>query len=166
VTDSAPLRVYPDHVLREHALPVEEITEEIPLLVNDMIALMIEHHGIGLAAPQIGMLQQIIVIRDGDEFVPLINPEIQRHEDKHQMPEGCLSLPGIEVNITRDYSLHIQAIRVSGDPLEMEVEGLPARIIQHEVDHLNGVLIIDHATSVERFMLKKQLHQLTRLFQP
>lgn len=165
MTDSASLRIYPDHELQEKSLPVKEINEEIPVLINNMINLMLEYNGIGLAAPQVGILKRIIVIKDQDEFIPLINPEIQRGEDKHQMPEGCLSLPEVEVNVTRNYSLQLQALQVSGTPLEMELDGLPARIIQHEVDHLNGVLITDRATTVERYLLKKQLQQLTRLYQ-
>jgi len=165
MTYSTALRIYPDHVLREQSLPVNEISKSISTLVDGMVDLMLEHNGIGLAAPQVGVLKRIIVIRDQDALLPLINPEIKQRVDKHQLEEGCLSLPGIEVNVTRNYSIHVHALQVSGNPLDMDIEGIPARIIQHEVDHLNGVLIIDHATTVERYHLKKQLQQLTRMYQ-
>jgi len=165
VSKSHRLRIYPDHVLREHARPVDNITGEIRTLTEEMKLLMAEEGGIGLAAPQVGVLHRIIVVRDEEEYLTFLNPEIHEHLDKHQMEEGCLSLPGVSVNVTRDFSIYMTAIDISGDQIKMEVEGLTARIIQHEVDHLNGVLIIDHASTVERHLLKKQLRELGRIQQ-
>ncbi|MCF7803145.1 MAG: peptide deformylase [Candidatus Marinimicrobia bacterium] len=159
---SSRLRIYPDHVLREHALPVTNITDELRTLVDEMILLMDAYQGIGLAAPQVGILQRLIVIKDEDEFLTLVNPEIHHREDKYQLEEGCLSLPGIQVNVTREYIIQVEAMDISGNPLEFEAEDLPARIIQHEVDHLDGVLIIDHASTIERHLLKRQLRELTQ----
>ena len=162
MNNSSRLRIYPDHVLREFADPVKNMTDEIRTLSEEMILLMEEHHGIGLAAPQVGVLQRIIVVKDQETYLPLVNPELHYGNDKHQMEEGCLSLPGIGVNVTRDYSAVLSATQLSGDTLERKVEGFLARVIQHEIDHLNGILIIDRASALERHLLKKQLRQLSQ----
>ncbi|MCF7805205.1 MAG: peptide deformylase [Candidatus Marinimicrobia bacterium] len=107
-------------------------------------------------------MQRLIVIKGEDEFLTLINPEIHYREDQYQLEEGCLSLPGIQVNVTREYLLKVTVIGISGNSLEFEAKGFPARIIQHEVDHLDGVLIIDHASTIERQLLERQLRELSQ----
>lgn len=139
---------------------IDTNADDLRTLAGEMTLLMEEYGGIGLAAPQVGVLQRLIVIKDEDEFLTMVNPEIHHREDKHQMEEGCLSLPDIQVNVTREFLLKVAAIDILGNPLEFEAEGLPARIIQHEVDHLDGVLIIDHASTVERHLLKRQLREM------
>ncbi len=135
-----------DPVLRATALPVERFDEALRLEIERMGVLMHDALGVGLAATQLGVLHRVLVFRaySDDPITALVNPEmIWMSEEKETAEEGCLSLPGVHVEVDRSARVRVQAKDVSGAAMELEVEGLEARIIQHEVDHLNGVLILD-----------------------
>jgi peptide deformylase len=135
-----------DPVLRATALPVERFDEALELEIERMGVLMHDALGVGLAATQLGVLHRVLVFRaySDDPITALVNPEMSwMSDEKETAEEGCLSLPGVHVEVDRSARLRVRAKDVSGAEIELEVEGLEARIIQHEVDHLNGVLILD-----------------------
>ncbi len=139
------LRYYPDEVLRKTAEPVIIFSLDLCYFVEDMIVLMRKFNGIGLAAPQVGMLQRIVIADVGDKPLCIVNPEIISRSGSDSMTEGCLSLPNITVDITRNAILEVKGKNVHGKYLNLEVSGLTARIVQHEIDHLDGVLISDYS---------------------
>jgi len=115
------------------------------------------HKGIGLAGPQVGVLKRIIIADIGEGLFTLINPEIIEKYGQERLEEGCLSLPSIQVAITRNYTTLVRGIDSEGKEIELEVNDLMSRVVQHEIDHLNGVLIIDYVSVVEKFLLTKKL---------
>lgn len=143
----------PDPVLREHAKPVPKITPNIHKLLDDMADTMYEAQGVGLAAPQVGILKRVIVMDCGEEYgglIELINPEIIKKEGEQFGPEGCLSIPGLQGDVRRAQKCTVKGWDRNGQDIEIEGEDLLARCIQHEVDHLNGVLFLDVAERVYR----------------
>jgi peptide deformylase len=143
---------HPDPVLRETAKPVPKVTSNIHKLLNDMADTMYDAPGVGLAAPQIGISKRVVVIDVGDEngLVELINPEILEKDGEQFGPEGCLSIPGLTGDVRRANTVKVKALNRDGNEIVLEGEGYLARAIQHEVDHLNGVLFIDIADKVYR----------------
>jgi len=151
----AQIRQYPDPVLRMRANEVEEFDESVPALVERMTALMQEARGVGLAAPQVGVLRRVLVYQTSDEVpvVALVNPKlVSTSEERESAEEGCLSLGAatVVVPVERATSLTVEGTSASGEPLTVEAEGLEARVIQHELDHLDGVLIVDRTLPDER----------------
>ncbi len=142
--NKARLKIYPDSVLREKSFPVFDFDKNLQSLINAMRRIMYEHKGIGLAAPQIGILKQVIIADVGNGLLTLVNPTILERKGEEILTEGCLSLPGIGVDVPRSTRLAISGFDQSGKAIEMELSGLMARVVQHEIDHLNGVLIIDY----------------------
>ena len=143
----------PDPVLREHAKPVPKITPNIHKLLDDMADTMYAAQGVGLAAPQVGILKRVIVMDCGEEYgglIELINPEIIKKEGEQFGPEGCLSNPGLQGDVRRAQKCTVKGWDRNGQEIEIEGEELLARCIQHEVDHLNGVLFLDVAERVYR----------------
>lgn len=143
----------PDPVLRERAKPVPKITPNIHKLLDDMADTMYEAQGVGLAAPQVGILKRVIVMDCGEEYgglIELINPEIIKKEGEQFGPEGCLSIPGLQGDVRRAQKCTVKGWDRDGQEIEIEGEDLLARCIQHEVDHLNGVLFLDVAERVYR----------------
>jgi len=138
------LRLYPDSVLREIAEPLRMFNTVLQDFANDMLVLMKQHNGIGLAAPQVGILQRIVVADIGDSPICLVNPEIVAGSGTENMIEGCLSFPGYEVDVNRNALIEIRGKNLKGKMVDYKVEGLLARVLQHEVDHLNGILICDY----------------------
>ena len=138
------IRTIGDEILRKQCKPVKEITPRITELVEDMFETMYDSNGVGLAASQGGGLKQIVVIdvEDGNQYV-LINPEILETRGSQTGPEGCLSVPGKSGTVTRPEYVRIKAYDASMEPYELEGEGLLARAICHECDHLNGDLYVD-----------------------
>ncbi|ADL04705.1 peptide deformylase [Lacrimispora saccharolytica] len=138
------IRTIGDEILRKQCKPVKEITPRITELVEDMFETMYDSNGVGLAASQVGVLKQIVVIdvEDGNQYV-LINPEILETRGSQTGPEGCLSVPGKSGTVTRPEYVRIKAYDASMEPYELEGEGLLARAICHECDHLNGDLYVD-----------------------
>ncbi len=144
--DQRPVVKIPAAVLRQKALEVEKMTKKTGLLVDGMLRIMKQANGVGLAAPQIGVLQRIIVIAPhGVKPQALINPVIVESAGEVEMEEGCLSIPGLYGNVTRPESVVVEAMDRRGREFTYELEGMPARVVQHEIDHLNGILFIDKA---------------------
>lgn len=139
-----PIVKIPDPVLRNKALTIERISKKTGFLVDDMMRAMREANGVGLAAPQMGILQRIIVIApDGFKPTALINPRIVKSEGTHTGEEGCLSIPGLYGDVTRPAFVEVEALDRKGRELVFELEGMPAKVVQHEIDHLDGILFID-----------------------
>jgi peptide deformylase len=151
-----PLRFMGDPVLREKAAPVTELTDEIRRLVDDMFDTMYAEEGVGLAAPQVGSAQRVIVVDAREELPPfaLINPEIlEFSDDLERGEEGCLSIPGLKDIVERSYAVRVRGLDRHGEPVEMDAEGLLARVLQHEVDHLDGILFLDRVSPLKRKLL-------------
>ncbi len=145
------MRTFGDPVLKTRAAPVEDFDDPLERLAEDMLATMREQEGVGLAANQVGRLKRILVAAVEDEEYVLVNPVIEEAaETKETGPEGCLSIPGIQVEVERPTAVTISGQNVSGEPVRIEAEGLLARIFQHEVDHLDGVLILDRTDRASR----------------
>jgi peptide deformylase len=149
------VRQYPDPVLKNPAVPVGEPDDELRALTARMTDIMRASHGVGLAAPQIGVSRRVLVygMRDDDVVHVLVNPElVERSEETEVENEGCLSLLGGELSIPveRHVRVRVSATDADGEVVEYEAEGLEARVIQHEIDHLDGVLIVDRAQNDER----------------
>jgi peptide deformylase len=156
------VRQYPDPVLRMKANEVGDFDESVTGLVERMTLLMDEARGVGLAAPQLGVLRRILVYRKADEepVVALVNPRVvSTGEEVEAADEGCLSLGAatVVVEVERPTALKIEASSPEGEPISIEAEGLEARVIQHELDHLDGVLIIDRTTPEQRRAALAQL---------
>lgn len=156
------LRLYPDAVLRKKSLPLDDVNGAVRDLMAGMAEIMYTYNGIGLAAPQVGMLQRIIIADVGEGLITLANPEILQKEGEGRLEEGCLSLPDIQVDITRSQSIFVRGLNPEGKEVQHELSDLMARVIQHEIDHLNGVLIIDYASTTEKILLRRQLKELQK----
>jgi len=148
------IRTFGDAALREKALKVDEITPEIEKLIKDMLETMYASLGAGLAAPQIGVSKKIIVI-DGEEEEPLIfiNPIILEKEGKLTEEEGCLSIPGVFSEVTRFEKVAVEGINQKGEKVKITKDGLIGRALQHEIDHLEGVLFVDRVSKIKRQIL-------------
>ncbi len=144
-------------MLREKARAVAEVTDEVRELIKYMAGTMYENKGIGLAAPQVGVKSRVIVVDGGQGLLALINPQILSSLDEELAEEGCLSLPEITVEVKRAKKIKVKGLSEEGKNIEIEAEGLLARAIQHEVDHLNGILMIDRISYARRQLLESQL---------
>ena len=154
------VRLYGDPVLRQVATPVREITAEIKRIIADMTETMWHQVGIGLAAPQVGLPHRILVMDDGTGGVQaLINPVIENRSGTIREEEGCLSLPGVFGVVERTKTITVRAMDADGKPVSLEATGLKARIVQHELDHLDGVLFIDRLPPVTRDRIKKKIQK-------
>jgi peptide deformylase len=139
-----PVVKIPADVLRQISPEVSKISKKTLLLIDDMLRIMRRANGVGLAAPQVGVLQRLIVIApDGMRPSALINPKIVKLEGEQIGQEGCLSIPGLYGDVKRYDYIEVEALDRRGRELTYELEGMPARIVQHEIDHLDGVLFID-----------------------
>jgi peptide deformylase len=147
----AQIRQYGDPVLRMRAPEVTEFDDELRRVTERMIALMHEAAGVGLAATQVGVLRRVFVFHDEDEDHVLVNPVITRSGKTVEIDEeGCLSLGPIRVDVERPVEVTIDGRDASGEPVSLSLEGLPARVVQHELDHLDGTLIIDRTDPESR----------------
>ncbi len=157
------IRTYPDPVLKKKAEPVTDFGPAMQKLFDDMITTMHTSDGVGLAAPQIGISQQIFIacptLRHGQEHV-MVNAVIEKKSGTAVAPEGCLSLPGISAEIVRATKLRLTFQDRHGKKRTGEVEDFFARVIQHEIDHLNGILLIDHFKGAERERLIEKYNAL------
>lgn len=140
------LKIYGEDepVLRLKAKPISKITKRLRVLVKDMLETMYHANGVGLAAPQVGVSERLIVIDVGEGPIVLINPKIVAAEGEERDVEGCLSIPGRSEYITRAAKVKATGINLDGKPVAIEGEGLLARALQHEIDHLDGILFIDY----------------------
>lgn len=160
-----PIVTYGDPVLREKTKPIEKVDQDVKNLVDDMIATLKDAQGLGLAAPQVGEAKRIFIIDlspiELTESVRVfINPEIIAEEGECLLEEGCLSFPGLYQKISRAELVKIRALDLEGKEFEMEAKGMLARAIIHEFDHLEGVLFIDHLSSLSRALIKGKLKKL------
>ena len=147
------IRRYGDPVLKSRATPVDRFDDSLRHQVSRMGAIMNDALGVGLAAPQLGISQRLLVYRVGHEapLVALVNPELEWSSgDEEPAEEGCLSIPGIGVDVERPVYVRVTAVDEFGEPRTVEASGLEARVIQHEMDHLDGVLILDRTTKDQR----------------
>jgi peptide deformylase len=153
------VRRYGDPVLRRRAEPVPNVSAEVRRLVDDMIDTMYDEVGIGLAAPQIGVSLRLMVVGDeeGRGAQALVNPTITEQGGTVTAEEGCLSLPGIFAPVTRAEWVTMQAQDLDGRPVSITARGLRARVFQHEIDHLDGVLFIDRLEPVTRDRIKRRI---------
>lgn len=138
------IRTMGDRVLTKKCRPVEEMTPKIKTLINDMLDTMYDAYGVGLAAPQVGILKRIVVIDVGDRPWVLINPEITETSGEQTGDEGCLSLPGKSGTVTRPNVVTVKAYDENMEPFTLTGEGLLARAICHECDHLDGIMYVEH----------------------
>ncbi|MEW8955295.1 peptide deformylase [Clostridium sp.] len=137
------IRTMGEDVLRKKSKPVDEVNDRIRTLVKDMIETMYEADGVGLAAPQVGILKRVVVIDVGEGPVALINPEIIHSEGSYIDIEGCLSVPGEQGEVERPLKLTVKALNENGEEVIYHAEELFARAVCHELDHLDGVLFVD-----------------------
>ncbi len=139
-----------DHaVLREKADPIKKISDPIKQLLDDMVETMVHLNGLGLAAPQLGISRQLVVVKAGEgEFLKLVNPQIVDSSGEDVDVEGCLSLPGAFGEVKRADNIFVEALNPGGEHINFNASGMLARIIQHEVDHLQGVLFVDRAIRI------------------
>jgi len=157
------IRYYPDPVLRERVPPVEEFDDALADLAREMVETMKAADGLGLAGPQVGALLNIVVVspdmQPGSERV-LVNPEITESNGWEVGEEGCLSFPGIYVRIGRFHRVRTRYCDLNGETRELEAEGLLARAVQHELDHLEGRLLVDRMSAVQRMAHRRSLREL------
>ena len=145
------MRTFGDPILKTRAALVKDFDGSLERLAEDMLATMREQEGVGLAANQVGRLKRILVVAVEDDEYVLVNPVIEEaSETIESVPEGCLSIPGIQVEVERPTEITISGQDASGEPIRIEAEGLLARVFQHEVDHLDGVLILDRTDRASR----------------
>ncbi|WP_061316952.1 peptide deformylase [Clostridium botulinum] len=137
------IRKYGDELLRKKSRKIEKIDDRILTLLEDMVETMYSAEGIGLAAPQVGILKRAVVIDVGEGLIKLINPEIIETEGNQKDVEGCLSVPGEQGEVERPYKVKVKALNEKGEEIVLEGEGLLARAFCHEIDHLDGVLFVD-----------------------
>ncbi len=158
-----PIQFVPNPVLRKSALPVENITDKTLQLLDDMAETMYDAPGIGLAGPQIGELKRLIVMdcsRDDEksELWQMINPEvIELSEDNSTLEEGCLSIPGHTAEVSRPDWIKLRFTDIKGKEQQIKAEGLLAACIQHEIDHLDGILFIDHISKLKRDIIWRKV---------
>jgi peptide deformylase len=159
-----PIRLYGDPVLRTRASEVPELDRSSRRLMKNMTATMQEAPGIGLAAPQVGVLRRIIVWENAEDKGALANPVILERDGMVEGEEGCLSMPGILYPVVRSEWIVVEGMDESGDLVKFETRDLTARIIQHEIDHLDGVLFIDHLPPELRSQALGELRELSEIW--
>ncbi len=157
------IRTLGDPVLKERARPVSSFDEKLERLASQMVSLMDQESGVGLAAPQVGVLSRLIVWRDpeGEELAcAFVNPVVTKASEACSSEvEGCLSVPGANVEVVRADDIVVCAQDLRGGHIEVSLSGYPARIVQHEIDHLDGTLILDRATPEERRRVLKEMRE-------
>mgnify|MGYP005818705697 CR=1 FL=1 len=157
--------IWPDPVLKQVAKPVERVDDTIRRLLSDMSETMYAADGVGLAAPQIAVGKRCIVIdasprQEGQKLLHFVNPEIVKTEGHTTYTEGCLSVPGEAEEVERAAKVWVRALDFGGKPFELECEGLLAIAVQHEHDHLEGTLFVDHLSSLKRELIRRRMKKL------
>ncbi|WP_456372166.1 peptide deformylase [Thiolapillus sp.] len=156
---------FPDPRLRNRAKPVQEVDESVRKLADDMLETMYDAPGIGLAATQVGVARQVIVIdisEERDDPLVLINPQILQSEGEEEMEEGCLSVPGFYDTVKRAEKVRLKALDREGNELVRDLDGLLAVCVQHEIDHLHGKLFVDYLSRLKRERIRKKLEKEAR----
>lgn len=167
MSDILTIYKYPDPVLREKAQSIENIDGNLQELIDSMTETMYKAPGIGLAAPQVGESKRLVVYdittpEEGNNINVIINPEIVSAEGSIVYEEACLSVIDFSAEVERSAKILLKALDREGNPIEIEAEGLHAVCLQHEVDHLNGILFIDHISTLKRSLYKKRLKKLLK----
>lgn len=162
-----PILKYGEPLLLERSLPVEKVDEEVRRLIDDMVETMYASEGIGLSAPQVGELKRIIAVdisagEHPEELVVLINPELKAEEGSTVHEEGCLSFPDLTLEIERPQWVRVRGMTPEGKTVELEAEGLLASALSHEIDHINGVLIINRASPLKRDLMVRKIRKKMR----
>jgi peptide deformylase len=157
--------IWPDPVLKKKASPVQRVDDSIKALVNDLFETMYAADGVGLAAPQVGVLKQVIVLdttprQPESKPVAMINPQIIAKEGSTRYSEGCLSVPGEAEEVDRAAKVTVKFLDVSGQEQTLEADGLLAVAIQHETDHLQGTMFVDYLSPLKRELIKKRMKRL------
>ena len=161
-----PIKIYGDAVLRRKAKKITTVDEKIRKLAFEMLSTLKDAGGIGLSANQVGEEQRIFVVNRSlfqadDTPLIVINPEIVDLRDEQTEEEGCLSIPGTYADVTRPLELTVKGIDLNEKEIIVEAKGLLSRVLAHEIDHLNGILFIDHLSSIKRKLLSKKLRKLS-----
>ena len=158
------IKLMGDPVLREECEEVEEIDDELRRLASDMFDTMYSAEGVGLAAPQVGVTRRLIVVDPREEDVTpraLVNPRVlETSEETDRAEEGCLSIPGLREVVERNAGVVVEAENLDGETMRIEADGLHARVLLHEIDHLDGVLFVDRVSPLKRKMLMKKWKKL------
>ena len=154
------MRVVPDFILRQKAKRINNITPSLQRLIDNMVETMHDEEGVGLAANQVGVLQRVCVIQLPDDEEPrvFINPEIMRTQGNRKVVEGCLSIPGYRGIVNRSETVRAKGLDRQGKLVRVKAEGLLAQALEHEIDHLNGILYIDHLVHKDQ-LWKEEEHQ-------
>jgi peptide deformylase len=157
--------IWPDPALKQTSKPIERVDDSIRALLDDMAETMYAADGVGLAAPQVGVLQRALVIdtsprQEGQSLLHFVNPEIVKTEGTTVYTEGCLSIPGEAEDVERAAKVWVRARGRDGKPFELECEGLLAIAVQHELDHLQGTLFVDHLSSLKRELIRRRMKKL------
>ena len=149
---------FPNPILRQKSKEVKDITQDVKELIEDMVETMKESQGVGLAAPQVGVLKRIIIVKTQEGPQAFVNPKIiKKSKEKETEEEGCLSLLGIRLDIKRAKEVEVEALDKEGREIKIKVQDLTARIIQHEIDHLDGILFIDRIPFWRRWKIRRKL---------
>ncbi len=159
---------FPDPRLRQRAKPVDVVDDAVRRLADDMLETMYDAPGIGLAAVQVGVPRQVIVVDVSEERnrpLVLINPKVVASEGEEEMEEGCLSVPGFYEKVKRAERVRVEALDRDGKPLTLELDGLLAVCVQHEIDHLQGKLFVDYLSRLKRERIRKKLEKEARAAQ-
>jgi len=161
------LRIYGDPVLRQQAREVDVFDDRLRELAEDMFAVMYAEHGVGLAAPQVGQPLAMAVIDprpldEGTKPFVILNPRLVETRGEFCFEEGCLSIPDIRVDLVRPDSVVVEGVNLVGKPFHVEASGVLGRILQHEIDHLNGMLFIDRLGTIRQQMIAAQLEEIER----
>lgn len=159
------IHFYGDSLLRRKAQEVKNFDQLLKRLVEDMFETMEENEGVGLAAPQVGVSQRVLVIdlkRVSGIRLAVINPKLQISGHKEPFVEGCLSIPGISGEVMRPSHVRLEGLDVDGQKIELETDGMLARVLQHEVDHLDGMFFVDRMNPVRRALISTKLKRLEK----
>jgi len=151
-----------ERILRKKCKKVKEVNDDIRVFLNEMYSLMRVSDGIGLAANQAGVDLRLIVIQIKDNVFKLINPKIIKKEGKIKIEEGCLSFPGITLGIKRAGKVWVSSLDENGNTIDIEADGILAVALQHEIDHINGIVFIDRISFLERLKLKNKLREIKK----
>jgi peptide deformylase len=154
------IKILGEPVLKNGVKPVEKVTDYHRRMLSEMARLMYSVSGVGLAAPQVGLTESLIVVDAGSGLYKLVNPRIVKASGQQVSEEGCLSVPEVGVKVKRSQAVVVEALDENGKPLTIEAEGLLACVFQHEIDHLNGHLIIDHASLIDKIKYGKKIKEI------
>jgi peptide deformylase len=160
------IKIFGDPVLRKKANPVAKVTDQHRQILSQMAKAMYDDSGIGLAAPQVGFSDQLIAADIGEGLYKLVNPRIIKKQGKQSISEGCLSVPEVCIKVKRAKQIWVQALDEYGRPIEIKACDLFACVLQHEIDHLKGKLIVDYASFLQKIRIKKKLAALKSKVKP